>query len=456
MTITETDRTIQGLEQAVAGDPRLLAVVGAAQAFGVEQLAVVGSYVRDRLLGTQDETSNTYQVRSHLRSSAIGGMEIVGEGITGEIAEHVAAMLGGSVDALTAFDFVIKSDAGLLNIGAARTSIYRSGDGIPFHMGASLVEDLARRDFTINAMAVRVIPFDGASVFFDPFGGRRDLENSTVRALSADHYLTDAALIIRAEREVARFGYRLDPRDRDLIRDAVEQQVSALAPVRVGAEFRMAWAVLDRHQMTQVMLHLAEVGFYRALDEELAETSILRISLADPGIPPQVEETHSTADVAATFSGLLLSSGERVHEVAERLGLTGAQMEMFRDTSELLHTMHRLLDPEVPHSRRHRKLLHRRVLSVIAADLALNGGNTDLSQVSYYMERMGRYGPDYNFGQNRINLHLELSDVIGLGATEEQAVGLMVQLVNAKLDHEVGYQREDEVGFITERLSEVS
>ena len=60
-----------------AQQPRteLLAVVGAAQAFGVEQLAVVGSHVRDRLLGTQDETSNTYQVRNHLRGPAIGGME---------------------------------------------------------------------------------------------------------------------------------------------------------------------------------------------------------------------------------------------------------------------------------------------------------------------------------------------------------------------------------------------
>ena len=147
----------------------------------------------------------------------VGGMEIVGEGVNREVADHVAAALGGSVDRLTDMDFVIRSDAGVLNLWAARTATFPSDDGVPVHVDASLVEDLGRRDFTFNAMSVRLDPFDGSAKFFDPFGGRGDLENSTVRALSEDSYMTDVALVIRALGETERFGFRLDNRDRELL-----------------------------------------------------------------------------------------------------------------------------------------------------------------------------------------------------------------------------------------------
>ena len=454
MTMTTIDTTIGELETAVSTDPRVRVVIETAGTFDITQLAVVGGFVRDRLLATDDNRANSYHVRQHLQRDMVGAMEIIGEGVNLAMADHVAAALGGSVDRLTDMDFVIRSDAGVLNLGAARTATYPLGDGVPVHIEASLVEDLGRRDFTFNAMAVRLDPFDGSAMFFDPLGGRGDLETGTVRALSGDSYMTDVALVIRALRETERFGFKLDNRDVELLAPAIYRMVQRLAPARLGAEFRMAWAVLDNLQMTRLTHRLVDLGFYPQMDETMTGADLLKVALEDPQIPYQVAEAHTTATTAATFTGLLLADPDRATEVANRLGMTQNETEMFRDTAELAASMSRLLDPTVPHSERHRELLSRQVLSILAADLALNGGDTSQSQVHFYMERMGRYGSDYRFGQNRINIELEVSDIVDLGASDEDARRLMLELIDAKLDWTVGYRRQDELEFVRDRLTD--
>ena len=453
MVIATIDTTIGALETDVSGDPRVRAVTEVAGKFNIMQLAVVGGFVRDHLLATDDNRTNTYHVRQHLKRDAVGGMEMVGEGINREVADHVAATLGGSVDRLTDMDFVIRSDAGLLNLGATRTATFPSDDGIPVHIEASLVEDLGRRDFTFNAMAVKIDPFDGAT-FFDPFGGRADLENGLVRALSEDAYMTDVALVVRALRETVRFGFKLDPRDRDLLAPAIYRMVPRLAPARIGAEFRMAWAVLDNLQMTRLIRQLVDLGFYLQVDETMTGADALRLALEDPQIPYQVAEAHTTATTAATFTGLLLVDPERATDVANRLGMTETETRMFRDTAELTDSMSRLLDPTVTHSELHRELLGREVLSILATDLALNGGDTTLSQVHFYMERMGRYGSDYRFGQNRISIEVEVNDIVELGVSKEEAQRLMLELVDAKLDWAVGNTRREELKFARDRITD--
>ena len=454
MIMTTIDTAIGDLETAVSTDPRVRAVIDAAGTFDITQLAVVGGFVRDRLLAADDGRANTHHVRQHLQGDMVGGMEIVGEDVNPAVADHVAAILGGSVDPLTDMDFVIRSDAGVLNLGAARTATHPLDDGVPMHAEASLVEDLGRRDFTFNAMAVRLDPFDGSATFFDPFGGRGDLETGTVRALSEDSYMTDVALVIRALRETERFGFRLDRRDSELLAPAIYRMAPRLAPARLGAEFRMAWAVLDNLQMTRLIHRLVDLGFYLQVDGTMTGADILRVALEDPQIPYQVAGAHTTATTAATFTGLLLADPERATEVAGRLGMTETETVMFRDTVELTGSMSRLLDPTVAHSERHRELLGRQVLSILAADLALNGGDTGHSQVHLYMERMGRYGSDYRFGQNRISIEIEVTDIVELGASEKEARRLMLQLVDAKLDWTVGYTRQDELEFIRDRLAD--
>ena len=181
-------------------------------------------------------------------------------------------------------------------------------------------------------------------------------------------------------------------------------------------------AVLDNLQMTGLINRLVELGFYLQVDRTMSGADILRVALEDPQIPYQVAEAHTTA----TFTGLLLTDTERATEVAGRLGMNDTETVMFRDTAELMGSMSRLLDPTAAHSERHHELLGRRALSILAADLALNGGDTIHSQVHLYMERMGRYGSDYRFGQNRISIEIDIPDIMDLGASVEEARRLML------------------------------
>lgn len=93
--------------------------------------------------------------------------------------------------------------------GAYRDS--RRPDDVRF--GASLHDDLARRDFTINAMAWRPVDLaTGAGRLIDPFGGERDLAQRVLRAVGdpRERFGEDALRLLRAARLAARFGLRID------------------------------------------------------------------------------------------------------------------------------------------------------------------------------------------------------------------------------------------------------
>ena len=92
--------------------------------------------------------------------------------------------------------------------------------------------DLARRDFTVNAMA-----YSPETGLVDPFGGRDDLERGLLRCVGdpAERFSEDALRILRALRFSARFGYRIEAHTDDALR-ALSPTLRAIAPERVKAE----------------------------------------------------------------------------------------------------------------------------------------------------------------------------------------------------------------------------
>jgi poly(A) polymerase len=118
----------------------------------------------------------------------------------------------GTIGAL----FSVGSD-GLAPLRAEITT-YRSEKYQPYsrkpqvHFGQTLVGDLSRRDFTINAMALDVTRTDGQAELIDPYDGYRDLERGLVRAvgLPGERFAEDPLRLLRAVRFVAQLGFHLD------------------------------------------------------------------------------------------------------------------------------------------------------------------------------------------------------------------------------------------------------
>lgn len=113
--------------------------------------------------------------------------------------------------------------------------------GFTFDFGSdvTLEENLARRDFTINAIA-----FDSENgVFVDPYGGKDDIEKKIIRAVNSDAFSDDPVRVLRMARFRARFGsdWNVDIETRKMVKNSVKKGLFAkLKPDRIWKEFSRA------------------------------------------------------------------------------------------------------------------------------------------------------------------------------------------------------------------------
>ncbi len=111
-----------------------------------------------------------------------------------------------------------------LDIATARTETYAEPAALPVVEPASLQEDLYRRDFSINAIAISLNEQDLGHVW-DPFGGMEDLRAKKIRVLHAQSFKDDPTRIFRAARFAGRFGYDLEWRTREWLNESIGLQL---------------------------------------------------------------------------------------------------------------------------------------------------------------------------------------------------------------------------------------
>ncbi len=124
-----------------------------------------------------------------------------------------------------------------LDLASARAESYARPGALPEVRLAGLEQDLARRDFTINAMAV---PLHREPELIDPHGGREDLERGIIRVLHPRSFVDDPTRALRAARYAARFGFGVEPDTQRLAREAdlttVSEDRAEAELVRLSAE----------------------------------------------------------------------------------------------------------------------------------------------------------------------------------------------------------------------------
>ena len=102
-----------------------------------------------------------------------------------------------------------------------------------FHPEVTLLQDLTRRDFTINAMVRNI------DEFHDPYGGRKDIKERVIRHICAKHFGEDPLRVFRAARFAATLGFTVAPETMDLLR-SMKDSLSELSAERVFWEMRKA------------------------------------------------------------------------------------------------------------------------------------------------------------------------------------------------------------------------
>ena len=217
--MTERGRPLTASPADLIEVPREAAALGAAFAAAGHELHLVGGTVRDALMGRPDDdldftTDARPEAVLELAAPLAGGTWT-----TGIEFGTVGAQVGGRRCEITTF----------------RADRYdRSSRNPQVRYGSSLLDDLRRRDFTINAMALSVT---GDRAFTDPFGGLADLARLVLRTPAApeESFADDPLRMLRAARFVATLGVRLAPEVAAALR-AMAGELARITPERVQVE----------------------------------------------------------------------------------------------------------------------------------------------------------------------------------------------------------------------------
>jgi tRNA nucleotidyltransferase (CCA-adding enzyme) len=218
---------------------------------------IVGGFVRDLLLEREDRD-----------------LDLVVEGDGVAFAARLAEALGGRIREHRAFlTAVVIDPEGLhIDVATARSEFYRAPAALPEVQMSALRQDLFRRDFTINTLAIRLGP-DPVPELIDYFGGRSDLKEKTLRVLHSLSFIDDPTRVLRAVRLELRLGFRISAETLRLVEVALAEGVfDRLSGARLREEFEM---LLDDPALAlRGIERLAELGILRVLHP--------RLDMADP------------------------------------------------------------------------------------------------------------------------------------------------------------------------------
>lgn len=237
----------------LGSNTRLGEIVAAVTALSqpVEGVYLVGGTVRDLLLGEQ-----SFDVDIAVEGDAIAFGYTLAEALGGRATPH--PKFGTAV--------VTFGDGEHIDVVTTRTELYDSPGALPTVERAGLLEDLFRRDFTINAMAAS-LGADDFGRLVDPYGGRADLEGRILRVLHDLSFIDDPTRIFRGIRYEARYGFRFDEHSAGLLRTCLDRGlVSDLSSSRLRDELV---ALLEDPASAAGVRRMGELGADRAVHAHL-------------------------------------------------------------------------------------------------------------------------------------------------------------------------------------------
>ncbi len=167
---------------------------------------LVGGIVRDLMLG---------------RKTLDVDVVVEGDGI--KFARRLERDLGAVAVTYEKFrtaSLMFKKDL-KIDVATARTELYKSPAALPEVRESTIEKDLYRRDFTMNAMALKLIG-PGAGEVLDLYNGMMDIKSGTVRVLHDRSFIDDPTRIFRAVRYEQRYSFKMDGKTEGLLKHAVK------------------------------------------------------------------------------------------------------------------------------------------------------------------------------------------------------------------------------------------
>ncbi|GAB4273398.1 CBS domain-containing protein [Thermincola ferriacetica] len=267
---------------------------------------IVGGFVRDLLLGVENLDFD---------------LVVEGDGIA--FAKDLAEFLCGRVRVHDKFGtaIVILSDEFKIDVATARTEYYEYPAALPKVEISSLKQDLYRRDFTINAMAIALSQKNFGELI-DFFGGKRDLEEKVVRVLYNLSFVEDPTRILRAVRFEQRYGFTIEPQTLALAKGAIKAQIlNKLSADRVREELKH---ILEETSPLGAIIRMKELGIWQfVLPQAMVDEEIISLIERAPKETTHIKEL-GFLDIKVWLIHLALlvhKSGATIEEIDTHLRL---------------------------------------------------------------------------------------------------------------------------------------
>jgi tRNA nucleotidyltransferase (CCA-adding enzyme) len=196
-------------------------------------------------------------------------LDIAVEGDSQAVARKLASEVGGTFKRATRFG-TSKVDIpalGTVDFATVRAECYRHPGALPDVEASDIMRDLARRDFTVNAMAMSLSPQEFGGVL-DPHGGSRDLKDKYLRVLHDGSFIDDPTRALRGVRFAARYGFGFERRTSVLLNECIRREcLRSISGKRILTELRL---ICSEENVVEGLRMLNRLGILRAIDNGFA------------------------------------------------------------------------------------------------------------------------------------------------------------------------------------------
>ncbi len=381
-----------------------------------ERLYLVGGVVRDLLLGKAN-----LDIDLVVEGDAIALARRLMEGSSGKLTVHKRFSTAK-----------LQWHRWSVDLATARSETYAHPGALPTVKPGSLTDDLFRRDFTINAMAVELTP-QGYGRLIDLYGGQNDVRGKLIRILHEKSFIDDATRIWRGLRYEQRLGFQLEAGTLKLLKRDIDM-LDSISGDRIRYELE---CVFGEQYPEKALMRAEELGVLAKLGPALKGNSLLaeRFSkarrLSSPGMPP-------AGIYLALFTYPL--SAQQIEQLVSSLKLPKLLARTLRDTAAIRAKLHQLADPELcPSAVYH--LLDGYTPQALTANLLAGDSPRASGNIHQYLDKLRHLKPK-----------LSGNDLMKLGmAPGPQLKEILNRLLDARLDGEVA-TKDDEERMVKEWL----
>ena len=291
---------------------------------------------------------------------------------------QVAAALGGDVRTHDRFGTsTVSLDGFTYDLARSRRETYAQPGALPDVSPAPLSEDLLRRDFTVNALAIALTGDLAGTVEAAPLG-LEDLKRRSLRVLHDLSFIDDPTRTLRLARYASRLEFEIEPHTRALLESALDAgAIGSVSGSRIGAELRL---VAREPDPVSALRSLGELGIAHAIhpalgldDEPLARRALallpadgrrdlLALALAARHVPPpELAYLLHTLAFEASDRQTIIAAATRSPTLARALEGAGQPSEIagaIADAGPELVALAGALGPERPATEWLRELRH--------------------------------------------------------------------------------------------------